>query len=102
MRIRKTKPWKNNGEGIQVYDVVYEVDKLDFIKRTEGKSDKYDKQHKKAVNLVTLYNLDHSKTTIKFSKCREILQTPYEFFKETVVFYNEGKIVASNKEVKDV
>lgn len=99
MRKKKTKSWSNYGDGIQVYDVVFEVDKLDFTKKTQGKdSDAYSKQHQKAVGLVVAYNTEvKGRVPLSLSKCRSIIQQQ-RHAEEPVVFYNEGKKVAENKQ----
>lgn len=93
---RKNHNWSNFGDGIQVYDVVFEVDKLDSYRRTDGKeSEKYQKQHEKAVKLVGLYNAEHSGVGLNLSKCRAIIQGSRHFTDTT--FFNDGKQVAGNR-----
>lgn len=94
---KKFNPWKNYGDGIQVYDVLFEVDKLDSIARTDGKtSEKYQTQHKKTVKLIGSYNAENKGTGLSLGKSRSILQGPR--YEDGVVFYNEGKKQASNRE----
>lgn len=97
-RRKRRNAFSNFGDGLQVYDVVFEVDKLDFIKLTEGKdSEKYKTQHAKAVKAVVDFNSEiKGRAPLSLSKCRAILQGPRA--QEGVVFFNEGKKVASNKE----
>jgi hypothetical protein len=94
---RKNSVWGNYGDGIQVYDLLFEVDKLDSFARTDGKaSDKYKKQHEKTVNMITSYN-SQTKTSfpLSLSRSRSIIRGPR--FMEDTVFYNDGKKVAGNK-----
>lgn len=94
---RKNSVWGNYGDGIQVYDVLFEVDKLDSIAKTDGKtSDKYKKQHEKAVNIVVSYNTQ-TKTSfpLSLSRSRSIIQSPR--FMEDTTFFNDGKKVAGNR-----
>lgn len=97
-RGKRTNNWSNFGDQIQAYDVVFEVDRLDFIKKTEGKdSEKYKAQHKKAVDLIEKYNSEvKGRVPLSLSKSRQIIAGPRA--DESVVFFNEGKTVASNKD----
>ena len=80
MRIPKTKPWSNYGNTTQIYDVCFEVDKLDYIRKKEGKdTEKYKGQHKKAVGLVTQFNSEDGTGTLSLSRCRSIIQHKAEF-----------------------
>lgn len=95
---KRHNPWSNYGNGIQVYDVCFEVDKLDYIKKTEGKeSDKYKKQHGKTVKLINNFNSEiPGRFPLNISRCRAIMQGTKYY--ENIVFYNEGKIQVSNRE----
>jgi len=89
MRVRKTKPWSNYGDGIQVYDICFEVDKLDYFRLKDGKdTDKYKNQHKKAVGLINQYNSE-GHGTINLSQCRAIIQRKAEFLGERTTFYDK-------------
>lgn len=94
---KRKNSWSNYGDGIQVYDVCFEVDKLDYIRLTEGKdSDKYKNQHNKAVSLIVGYNAENKGAVpLNLSRCRLIISSPHH--QEDLVFYNNGKTVASNK-----
>lgn len=93
---RKIRPWSNFGHNIQVYDVCFEVDKLDFIGSTDGKdSPKYSAQHQKTMKLVSSYNAENCTGSLSLSKCRGIIQGPRMF--EDTAFFSEGKKVAGNK-----
>jgi len=89
MRVRKSKPWSNYGDGIQVYDICFEVDKLDFIGLNDGKdSEKYKSQHKKAVGLITQYNSEGI-GSINLSSCRGIVQRRAEFLGDRTTFFQK-------------
>lgn len=78
MNKKKSKAWSNYGDEVQVVDVVFEVNKLDLLKKTEGKdSDGYKKQHEKTVKLITTYNLElggRGKFGLSLSKTRHLIQ----------------------------
>jgi len=89
MRIKKTKPWSNYGNGVQMYDVCVEVDKLDTIRLAEGKdTDKYKSQHKRVLNLISQYNAEGS-GTINIRQCRTVVQRRAEFPGERTTFFNK-------------
>jgi len=76
---RKGKNWSNNGDGIQVVDVVFEVREMDRIRLTEGKeSDKFKKLHGKVVKLIKQYNSEvpggRGKFGLNISKARHLIQ----------------------------
>ena len=90
MRVRKTKPWSNYGDGVQVYDICFEVDKLDCIRKTDGKdTDKYKNQHKKAVGMISQFNSEDGRGTINLSQCRTIIQRKAEFLGERTTFFDK-------------
>ena len=106
---RKNKgKWNNFGDDVQDYDVIFEVDKMDFIKLTEGKdSEKYKTQHAKTVKLIKLMNIQtggKGGLSMNISKARSIkqsrlsLQKTEDFKEEKISFFNNGKIDSSNKE----
>ena len=89
MRVKKSKPWSNYGQGVQVYDVCFEVDKLDCIKKTDGKdSEKYKNQHKRATGLINQYNSEDG-GTLNLSRCRSIIQRKAEFLGERTTFFDK-------------
>lgn len=97
MRVRKTKPWSNYGDNVQVYDVCFEVDKLDYIILKDGKdSEKYKNQHKKAVSLVNQYNAENKGTiALNLSSCRSIIQRKGEFLGEVTTFFQKAPLAKS-------
>lgn len=99
-RRKKVNPWKNFGEGTQIYDVVFEVDKMDFIRLTEGKdSSNYESQHKKTVDLINKYNTEHKGCLpLSISSCRSIIQGPR--YDEDVTFKSAMRKQLENSEVK--
>ena len=90
-RRKKPSPWKNYGNGIQVYGVVFEVDKLDFVKLTKGKdSSEYADQHTKTVELIKKYNTENKDCIhLSISKCRSIIQG--ERYDNSVTFTSQMK-----------
>ena len=94
---KRNRAFSNFGDGTQVYDVCFEVDKLDYLSKTEGKdSEKYKSQHKKAVKLVDNYNSENSQGSLSLSKCRTIIHGPHH--EEGLVFFNSGKTTSSNRD----
>lgn len=94
---KKNRPWSNFGDGLQVYDVCYEVDKLDHFRNVQGKdSEDYKRQHKKAVSMMEDYNKEFKRgRDLKLSRCRAIIAGE-KHIKETK-YYNKGKKVAGNR-----
>lgn len=99
-RKKRPNPWSNYGDGIQIYDVVFEVDKMDFIRLTEGKdSSNYESQHKKTVELINKYNSENKdRNSLSISTCRNIIQGPR--YDEDVTFKSAMKKQLENSEVK--
>ena len=86
---KKTKSnWMHDENEYQVEDVIFEVMKLEDLKKSlrfnkDGakvdiksikESNDYKKQHKVAVAAVEKYNNTHYKGAINLSACRQILQ----------------------------
>lgn len=72
---RKSRAWGNFGKELQVYDILFEVSKLDLLKQTTGKdSNNYKSQHQQVCNVLKKYN--ESRETfahLNISKCRSII-----------------------------
>lgn len=90
-RRKKPSPWKNYGDGMQIYDAVFEVDRLDFIKLTKGKdSSEYVNQHTKTVECIKKYNSENKDCVhLSISKCRSIIQS--ERHDNSVTFTSQSK-----------
>jgi hypothetical protein len=88
---KKPSPWKNYGDKTQVYDVVFEVDKLDFARLKNGKdSSEYKDQHLKTVELLKKYNSENKDSiSLSISKCRSIIQS--ERYDDSVKFTSQTK-----------
>jgi hypothetical protein len=72
------EPKKNkkgsHGDGPHVYDVVFEVSKLDTIRLSKGKdNDDYKKQHTKTVDAIVKYNRMTYPGSLSISKSRNIM-----------------------------
>lgn len=101
MRVKKSKPWSNYGSGVQVYDVCFEVDKLDCIKKTDGKdSEKYKSQHKKANGLIRQFNAEGN-GSLNLSSCRAIVQRKAEFLGDRTTFFDKTPARKDKTEKKD-
>lgn len=101
-RRKKPSVWKNYGDGVQIYDVVFEVDKLDFIRLTKGKeSSEYQSQHKKTVDLIVKYNSENKNADhLNISACRSIIQG--ERHDSSVTFKSNVKSQLQNNGVTNV
>lgn len=86
-KTKKNDKWNYNSNDLQVEDVIFEVSVLEDLKKSMrfdgqgGKldvktikaSDKYKKQHDKAVGIIEKFNKTTKSIPLSLSKCRDIL-----------------------------
>jgi len=94
---KKNKPWSNWGDGLQVYDVCFEVDRMDHILLTEGADSRdFVNQKRKTVDLINSFNSEvKGRIPLNISKCRNIVSS--EKFMRDTKYFNLGKKVAGNR-----